>query len=179
MPEPDADAMVRTLADRTAIRDCITRYCRGMDRMDRDLVRSAYHADAIDDHLAFVGPVEAFIDWSFEYARTQTRHQHYVTNHHVELDGEVAHAETYYLYVGSFADEATPLTITGGRYLDRFERRNGRWAIAARRCLVEWKTEAASLLTGPALAFSEMNGPITRDHTDVSYQRPLSARDQA
>jgi hypothetical protein len=36
-----------------------------MDRLDRELVRSAYHDDAIDDHAAFVGPVERFLDWAF------------------------------------------------------------------------------------------------------------------
>ena len=35
--------------DREAITDCLYRYTRGIDRLDRDLVRSAYHDDAVDD----------------------------------------------------------------------------------------------------------------------------------
>jgi hypothetical protein len=85
------------LADRTDILDCMHRYTRGMDRLDRDLVRSAYHDDAVDDHIGFSGPVEAFLDWAFEYHSGQVRHQHYITNHTVELDGDQAHAETYFL----------------------------------------------------------------------------------
>ena len=56
---------IRHLIDRQAILDCLTRYCRGVDRFDRELVLSAYHSDAIDDHGAFVGTREEFIDWAF------------------------------------------------------------------------------------------------------------------
>ena len=40
------------LADREAIRDCLYRYARGMDRCDEEMLRSAYWEDALDDHLA-------------------------------------------------------------------------------------------------------------------------------
>lgn len=174
--EDEIARQVRALTDRAEILDCITRYCRGMDRLDRELVRSAYHDDAVDDHVAFVGPVEDFIDWSFAYHGTQVRHQHYITNHYADLSGDNAHAETYYLFVGTELDEAAPLTVTGGRYLDRFERRDGRWAIVARVCLVEWRTVADSLLDGPALEFIAASGTIARDRTDTSYDRPLTSR---
>ena len=68
----DLAAEVRKLSDRAEIRDCIERYARGMDRRDRDLLRSAYHDGAIDDHVGFVGPVDDFIDWAFAYHATQT-----------------------------------------------------------------------------------------------------------
>ena len=35
--------------------DAIHRYCRAVDRADRDLLVSVYHPDAIDDHGLFVG----------------------------------------------------------------------------------------------------------------------------
>ena len=61
-------------------------HTRGMDRLDRELLRSAYHDDAIDDHVGFVGPVDEFIDWAFTYHAAQTRHQHYLTNHTAEVN---------------------------------------------------------------------------------------------
>ena len=166
-------AKLREWSDRTEILDCIHRYARGMDRLDRELVRSAYHEGAIDDHAGFVGPVEQFIDWSFAYHAGQTRHQHYVTNHSVELDGDEAHAETYYLFIGTDRDPAKPLTVTGGRYVDRLARRNGRWGIVARVCLVEWVTESTSLLGPEALAFLAPIQTVARDRPDTSYERPL------
>ena len=35
---------------RDEIRELLTRYCRGVDRMDAELIASAYHPDAIDEH---------------------------------------------------------------------------------------------------------------------------------
>jgi hypothetical protein len=178
MDQTEMTEQVRALTDRTQILDCLSRYARGMDRLDRSLARSAYHDDAIDDHIGFIGPVDDFLDWAFDYHDGQVRHQHYLTNHSVDIEGDVAHAETYYLFLGTLRDEQAPLTVTGGRYLDRFERREGRWAIAARLCLVEWQTEAASLLHGSAFDFIATCGTIARDRTDSSYQRPLALRDQ-
>ena len=173
----DARVRVEELADRAEILDCLTRYARGMDRFDRELARSAYHDDAVDDHVGFAGPVDDFLDWAFGYHEGQVRHQHYVGNHTIDVDGDTAHAETYYLFIGTERDEQAPLTITGGRYIDRFERRDGRWAIAARVCLVEWQTAAASLLGNQAVDFvSATCGTIARDRGDCSYERPLTLR---
>lgn len=43
------------MADREAIRDCLYRYARGVDRCDEELLRSAYWENAMDDHCLFVG----------------------------------------------------------------------------------------------------------------------------
>jgi hypothetical protein len=166
-------AKLDALLDGAEILDCIHRYTRGMDRLDREMARSAYHDDAIDEHVGFVGPVDGFLDWAFAYHAGQTRHQHYVTNHSVELQGDVAHAETYYVFVGTDRDPAAPLLVTGGRYIDRFERRDDRWAIAARVCLVEWQTSLASGLPPAAFEFMAVAGTVARDRSDTSYDRPL------
>lgn len=166
-------AQLDALLDRAEILDCIHRYARGMDRLDRELARSAYHDDAIDEHGGFVGPVDGFLDWAFAYHATQVRHQHYVTNHTVELDGDQAHSETYYVFIGTDRNPDAPLLAFGGRYIDRFERRAGRWAIAARVCLVEWQTDLKSGLGPAAVEFIASFGSVARDRTDTSYERPL------
>jgi hypothetical protein len=58
---------VQQLIDRQHIYDCIVRYCSGVDRFDREMVKSVYHADALDDHGAFVGTVDEFVTWAFAY----------------------------------------------------------------------------------------------------------------
>ncbi len=125
-------AEVRALVDRSAITDCLHRYARGMDRHDRQMVRSVYHDDAIDVHGSMAFEFEDFIDWAFAYHAEQLHHQHYLTNITIELDGDSAHSETYYLFVGRYPDRDTPLTVAGGRYVDLFECRSGRWAISKR-----------------------------------------------
>jgi hypothetical protein len=167
---------LQELVDRNEIVDCLTRYTRGMDRQDRELVRSAYHDDATDLHRSLVSDVDEFLEWTFAYHAKQSLHQHYIMNHTIEIDGDTAHAETYYLFVGSYPDREAPFDVAGGRYIDRFERRNGRWAIAARVCTAEWETSFESKQRGrplnPKAIFESLT--VTRDPGDVSYQRPLT-----
>jgi hypothetical protein len=166
-------ARVQKLEDRQAIVDCLVRYCRGMDRFDRDLVLSAYHPDAIDDHGIFVGGPEEFADWAMAlHGSLQSVTQHILTNHTCELDGDVAHTETYFL-VAWLDPDMKPLYPVGGRYIDRFERRKGRWAIAARKSIPEWGMTDGTRWErrgGPTY----VNGIGVRDRTDPSYERPLT-----
>ncbi|MBM9464033.1 nuclear transport factor 2 family protein [Aeromicrobium sp. YIM 150415] len=169
--DDDTLATLRTLSDRQQIMDCLHRYTRGVDRLDREMLLSAFHADAIDDHGIFRGTAAEFADWAFDLHRTRHRgHQHYITNHTCDLDGDTAHTETYFMMVGQNVD-GTPVTLHGGRYVDRLERRAGRWAIAYRLSLVEW----VGGITPPDLPAAKrvQGGVIARDRSDVSYIRPL------
>lgn len=170
---------LRQLIDRQQIHDCLMRYCRGVDRFDRELLLSVYHPDAIDDHGVFVGDREAFADWAFDYHRThQIATHHMVFNHTLDLQGDTAHSEVHWLFFGE--NRAKPDTLAFGRYVDRFERRDGRWAIAARVCVSEAVNEiATAALPADYRAALMGNGPSARDRSDRSYDRPLKARSAA
>jgi hypothetical protein len=173
MSDSELAAKVRELTDRAEIHECMMRYARGMDRRDREVLRSAYHDGAVDDHVGFVGEVDDFIDWAFAYHGTQTRYQHYLLNHTAEIDDDTAHAETYYLFVGTDREPANHITNSGGRYVDRLERRDGRWAIVARVCVVEWITESTSSITEDVIGMLTPVQTPTKDRFDPSYLRPL------
>jgi hypothetical protein len=163
------------LIDRQEILDCLLRYCRGVDRFDRELVLSAYHPDAIDDHGAFVGKPSAFVDWAFGYHREhQVSHHHMIFNTSIELDGDVAHTETYWQFFGE--NRVKPNILAIGRYIDRFERRDGRWAIAARVCVSECVNRIEEAVIAPGQRAGHPAHPSTRDRSDISYQRPLTPR---
>ena len=55
------------LLDRQEIYDCLVRYCRGVDRLDSELILSAYHPDAIDDHGMFVGSPQEFANFFINF----------------------------------------------------------------------------------------------------------------
>jgi len=136
----DADKLSRLIA-RQEIADVIYRYARGIDRLDFDLVRSCYHADAYDDHGAFAGNVEDFIAAAREFLPRWTATQHFMGNMLIEVEGELARAETYAVAYhrredseGNGKDD-----IMGIRYVDRFERRDGEWRIAYRVVATEWR----------------------------------------
>ena len=166
------------LIDRQEIWSVLLRYARGLDRMDRDLIRSCYWDDATDDHHSFVGTPDAFIDWAFAGNLTSTMQHHGLGNHYCELDGDDAHAETHYTYFG--ANIELPHLLSIGRYIDHFQRREGVWKMANRVTVIE---KNFALETYPhddwILAGDTTHGPMppaTRDRTDVSYQRPVQPR---
>jgi len=162
-------ADIRGLLDKEAIREAALRYTRGIDRHDDDLMAQAYHRDATDDHGAYVGDPAGFIVHAkTTHARNWDVHHHYITNQTIELDGDTAHVETYFLAV--LRRKTGPIDMVGGRYVDRFERREGRWAVADRVCLVEWNGELAKTETSMD---PDMFLRGTWDRSDISYQRPL------
>lgn len=173
--EPSLEAMVRELYDKQKIREVVTNYCRGVDRMDRELLMSCYHPDAIDDHGFFVDDPQAFWDWVHHYhCNAQAGHQHIITNHSCDLDGDVAHTETYWIFAGIDAKDYT-FSLGGGRYIDRMEKRDGVWRIAARKCVSEWGGVPAETKVAPEFsAMLREGGTIARDTTDASYERPLT-----
>lgn len=168
----ELEAMVRELHDRQAIRDVVNRYSRGVDRQDKEVLLSCYHPDAIDDHGMFVGPAAEFFDWTDPSHLCLFRtHQHVIANHLCELDGDVAHCETYYFFAGMTKDGNT-LEMSGGRYIDRMEKRGGQWRIAARKCVVEWGSEG--MMAPESQALFAAVGTVSRDKSDLSYDRPLN-----
>ena len=169
MSSQENAASLQRLLDRQAILDCVHRYARGVDRHDRAMILSAYHADGTHTRGSFIGSPEQFADWVHARHEAGSRsHHHFVTNHSVEFDGQdEAHAETYYLAV-SRNIENTRTSMSVGRYIDRFERRNDEWKIAVRVALRESLTQISSTLDNQA-----EESPIAWDRTDLSYQRPL------
>ena len=178
MPEnnlsPELVAFVKQQKDRQEIWDCLVRYTRGLDRHDKELMASAYHPDAWDDHGLKSASGSDFCDWAIGFhGQIQTHHQHFIANHTVELDGNTAHAETYYFFWGENIEG--PPSLAFGRYVDRFEKRDGRWAIAYRRCITEKAGAFVEVdMPGEMKAMNASTGPCRRDRQDASYARPLT-----
>lgn len=136
------DPRLAELLDKREIEDVVLRYCRGIDRRDFDLVRSCYHPDAIDRHGSFEGSVDAFVDWVDGLTARYAWSMHLVGNVLIDLGPERedrAACETYGVAMHRGAEPAPALNLaTGFRYLDRFERREGRWRIAERTAIGVW-----------------------------------------
>lgn len=162
-------AALSNLLEKEAIREAALRYTRGIDRHDDALLLSAYHPDATDDHGHYIGPAQGFVDYANAvHAQHWVGHHHYVTNQVIDLDGDSAHSEMYFMAVLKRPDGVCDMV--GGRYLDRLEKRGGTWAVVDRACLVEWNVEASP---GPDGVDASMFIQGTWDRSDPSYQRPL------
>ncbi len=161
-----ADASPETV--RTVER-CLLAYTRGVDRLDAPLIASAFHADAMLDGYGRPGEVsiDAFLERVISSLRERFRAtQHRVSNITIEQRGDHVAVESYVLAVHVAANDAGPeqLSTFNGRYIDRFEERDGRLAIAKRALRVDWsKVETIDEAMPGDYVFG------ARDRTDVSY----------
>lgn len=154
-------------ADHIEIQQVLYRYCRGVDRGDEALLRSVYHPEAIDRHGAFTGSGEAFAAFLVPLMDAAPRvGQHHITNIIIELRGDVADVESYFLALHPMGDQETggashvPVT---GRYLDRFERRGGAWRIADRTVVLDWSSTPVPWTPWPAHADYPQGGRRAND----------------
>lgn len=125
------------------IKSALLRFCRGSDRQDWALLRSAYHPDATDDHGPFKGSLDDFVAWDIERHRNIEHSMHCLFNVSIEQRADVARVESYGLVLQRFKPESTEFGAARPgyrkelhaqcRYLDRFERRGvAGWRIARR-----------------------------------------------
>lgn len=162
------EAAIDAMLDKQAITECLMRYARGIDRHDSAMVASAYHEGAIDDHTVYIGPGRDFpAHVNPAHASIWSAHQHFVTNISIELNGDEAHVESYWIAAGRRRTDHA-LDLHGGRYIDRFARIDGVWAIAARVCGYDWSLRPEDV--GMFLAGFPLS---TQDQNDLSYRRPL------
>jgi hypothetical protein len=58
---------------------------------------------------------------------------HQICNVLIELDGDVAHGESYFFMLARSEHQGREVDwLLAGRFIDRFERRGGAWRIASR-----------------------------------------------
>jgi hypothetical protein len=123
---------LQAVADRQAITDQIYRYCRAMDRIDHELGYSIWHEDGTADYGkdVFQGSGRAFIDHVCIQHGHLLTHSHQVTNVIIELDDDRAGSEAYVTATLRMERNGTLLQmVVLSRYIDRWSKRNGRWAI--------------------------------------------------
>jgi hypothetical protein len=132
--------ILEELADREAIRECLYRYSRGVDRLDADMVRSAYWPDCVDNHMGFTGNAEEFIAWSFPIMGTMDQTMHMIGNVLMTIRGNVADVEAYFYGIHriNLPDGGKSDVIGAGRYLDQMEKRGEEWRIKERMVVTDW-----------------------------------------
>jgi len=183
---------LQRLSDKEQIRDVMVRYARGVDRRDWELVRSAFFVDCVDDHADFKGKRDEFIAW------VRQRHDvddfrksvHLLANCLIEFADEgIAVVETYFvswLELGAAAGEQRAMLDKErskggecirvqvlGRYVDRFEKRDGEWRIARRRTVFDSLQSQTQEESEGQLNPSWQLG--TRDKSDPLYAARVEA----
>ncbi len=162
--------------DRMALTDLVMRYCRGCDRRDFALVRSLYHDDAIDDHGAFFrGSPDEFIALMPEATAHWELTRHSLSNSLFVINGDEAEGEHYVeAWHRSFGPDTKQLIVLG-RFLDRYERRDGVWKYTYRKLVLDhgWTVS----VDVPSLEQILKGSPSgSADNDDPSFSFPLLAK---
>jgi hypothetical protein len=186
------------LIDRQRIHAVLTTYCRALDRCDVDLMKTVYWEDARDEHGVFTGNAQQFAEFIIEGVRNWFEvGYHALCNVHIEFaDEATAHAETYMIsyckvagsrervlewfgttYLDQHAERVARGDgqdfLFGGRYFDRFEKRDGVWRIAKRTVIMDWNLNQPSTDIFAEGMFKSLAVHGRRDRSD-----PIYARDQ-
>lgn len=145
------------IVSRLQIQDLMFRWCRAVDRLDRQGMLDIFWPGAIDSHGPYIGPAEGLVEWILVRHRPIATSSHFIGNMLIEFaSDDVALVETYVRTIqqypkeakqqlaqltgGAAGDESTPMDMfTSSRYLDRMERREGEWRVAHRDLIQDWK----------------------------------------
>lgn len=131
------DEQLQNLYDKQALHDNLMTYCRGVDRMDRELMRSTYWPDSTDDHGGYIGNGQGWADAAFGWKDQAHSVNHHVSNVLSEIDGDRAKRESMFICVAVFKEPDVTM-FQAGRYRDLCEKRDGVWKILTRTCVWDW-----------------------------------------
>ncbi|RYE42214.1 MAG: nuclear transport factor 2 family protein [Hyphomicrobiales bacterium] len=160
---------LQELLDKEEIRQAMYAYARGTDRCHRELIADAYHEDAWDDHGSFRGGRDVVVETIYGRRAGTSNSMHHLGNILIELHGDKANVETYFMACQSLdLDGKTYTRMRAGRYLDRFERRDSRWRIARRMVVDDWSRLDKVVAVAPSVTSECRSG--TRDLLDPSYE---------
>jgi hypothetical protein len=133
------DPRLQALIDRQEILDVMHQYAHGCDRSDEARIAEVYLPTAIDNHGQYNGPGKAFAKVVCDGNKERDSMSHLLGQSQIHVDGDKAGAETYFnATIARMEDGVRYVDMMGGRYVDKFERHDGKWRIADRVCTCEW-----------------------------------------
>jgi len=172
----DFEAEIRDLAARRDITDAVQRYMRGLDRLDRALLRSAFHDDALVDAGLLAGAPDEYCDFCIEFLGQMGASHHLLGQVRIEFTRpKTASGECYFQAWHESRDEAgEPRDLfVSGRYVDEYACRKGEWRILKRRLITDWVTDQPgdhAFFDNPGIHRGGRRGADfseTRDWTDL------------
>lgn len=135
------DARLQEMLDHHDIRRVLNEYCQACDRLDFERLSDVYWEDAWEDHGSNKCPAVEFVPIvTAALASTTSMCSHLLGQSIIEVDGDEAGAETYFIATvrDKGADGQERLNEMGGRYVDRLARREGHWRLLKRICVRDW-----------------------------------------
>jgi hypothetical protein len=157
-------------------------------------MKSVYWEDGFDDHGVFAGNAQEFAEFIIREIQAWFEvTMHAIMNVHMEVEGDVAHTESYLFayhrvkgdpkktlevfgpsYLARYGFDASKVQndfLYGGRYVDRLEKRAGVWRIAKRTVVMDWNVNQPTSSIWNEGMFAVLKILGSRDRSDPIYQR--------
>lgn len=130
---------LETLLAKQDIYELACRYMRGLDRLDRDLLLSVFHDDGWCEYGFSNGLPRDFIGYAIDALSSHESNHHMIGNTLIDVEDDQAYGEVYFnAYHKIKGENGCEDVVIAGRYLDRYEKRDGAWKIAYRSERVDW-----------------------------------------
>ena len=178
------DEKLQQLLDKDEISSALQRWAHGVARRDWAQVRSIFQDSATDAHGTFDGGTDQMVEWQKVHHEFMEHSVHFTGIPMVEFAGpDLALSQAYVIAFHRYGKDGSQarkdifgpaaethakpmLSHMVGRYIDRFERRDGEWKIAKRVTVFEWvKLEDAPW----DIPFQPAWTSAKRDTTDAVY----------
>lgn len=148
----ELELKMKKIVAKQEINEVTTAYCRGVDRVDEDLVRSCFHDESTMYSGVFDGDGHIFSKEICKILKdTFVQTFHSINNQWIEVDlnAKTAKVESYILAACTITNEENGFNeiLTGGRYLDQFTNIDGNWKITERRFVMDWNLVQPSTRT--------------------------------
>jgi hypothetical protein len=140
------EAALDAVLSKQALHELCMAYARAVDRTDAELLASLFHEDSavISGIVNAPGPEFARRITDFVRANLE-RCFHSVANAWFQIDGDDAVGESYVIAVATAGGDDV---MTGGRYIDAYQRRNGVWKFKSRSFVIDWSSTQPTTYEG-------------------------------
>ena len=150
-----------------AINQTITRYCRALDWLDEELLRTCYTEDAYIDYGFYKGDVQGFYPVVMELEKQSLHRYHFLSNIAIEVNGETAEVECY--GVATSTHDGENLNFFGGRYHNSFKKTEQGWQMSRSEYILDYNFTSEISDLGDAM--DQLQSGVGLTFKDKLYRR--------
>lgn len=166
----DIEKRLNNIEAHLSINQTITRYCRSLDWLDEELLRTCYTQDAYIDYGFYKGDVQGFYPVVMEVERQSMHRYHFLSNVAIEIDGENAEVECYGIATSTY--DGKNLNFFGGRYHNSFKKTNQAWLMSRSEYILDYNFTSEVSDLGDAM--DQLQSGVGLNFEDKLYRRLYS-----
>ena len=163
----DIEKRLNNIEAHLSINQTITRYCRSLDWLDEELLRTCYTQDAYIDYGFYKGDVQGFYPVVMEVERQSIHRYHFLSNVAIEIDGENAEVECY--GIATSTHDGKNLNFFGGRYHNKT---NQDWLMSRSEYILDYNFTSEVSDLGDAM--DQLQSGVGLNLEDKLYRRLYS-----